>query len=77
MEAIEFVNRYQDYISEIEKVVKPEYKEILDKMKETDPHDLVSPESWFQSSLEARGLVWGLFLRECKDTLSKNTQTIS
>ena len=66
MDAIEFVVNYENYLTEIEQVVKPEYLPIIKELKEIDPHDLVRPESWFQSESEARGYVWSMFLRELK-----------
>ncbi len=66
MDAIEFVVNYENYLTEIEQAVKPEYLPIIKELKEIDPHDLVRPESWFQSESEARGYVWSMFLRELK-----------
>ncbi len=67
MDAIEFVNHYQQFLSEIEKVVKPEYKKAIKTLREKDPHDIVRPEAWFHNINDARGLVWALFLRESKE----------
>ncbi len=64
MEAIEFVTKYETYLSEIEQVVKPEYHSVIGKLREIDPHDLVRPESWFHAETDARGYVWTLFLKE-------------
>ena len=64
MEAIEFVANYENYLSEIEQVVRPEYHPVIEKLREIDPHDLVRPDSWFQGSANARGYVWLLFLKE-------------
>ena len=66
MEAIEFVANYENYLAEIEQVVKPEFHPVIEQMKETDPHDLVRPDSWFQGSVNSRGYVWSLFLQEVK-----------
>lgn len=66
MEAIEFVQKYKRYIDEIERVVKSEYKDILDELKKQDPHDLVRPEAYFESENHARGLVWSLFLSKVR-----------
>ena len=66
MDAIEFVVNYENYLTEIEQAVKPEYLPIIKELKEIDPHDLVRPESWFQSESEARGYVWSKFWRELK-----------
>ena len=64
MDAIEFVSRYQDYLSQLEKVVKPELLPAPPKLKDTDPHDLVSTECYFNSETEAGGMVFKLFLRQ-------------
>ena len=67
MDAIEFIQNYPIYISELEQVVKPELLSKLEELKNTDPHDLVSPEVWFVSETQARGYVFSLFLRKCKE----------
>ena len=64
MEAIEFVANYENFLAEIEQVVKSEYHPVIEKLREIDPHDLVKPDSWFQGSANARGYVWMLFLKE-------------
>ncbi len=64
MEAIEFVTKYEQYLTEIEQVVKPEYLPVIEKLRDIDPHDLVRPDAWFQGSANARGYVWSLFLKE-------------
>ena len=66
MDAIEFVSNYENYLSEIEQVVKPEYQPAIERLRENDPHDLVRPDTWFQGSSNARGYVWMLFLQEIK-----------
>lgn len=66
MEAIAFVNNYLNYIDEISKVIKPELQPIIDELKEIDPHDLVRPDSYFDSENSARGFVWSLFLKKVK-----------
>ena len=63
MEAIEFINKYDIFLDEIRSVVKPELLPIIDELKEIDPHDLVRPDSWFQSEIDARGYVWGQFIK--------------
>jgi hypothetical protein len=39
MDAIEFVIRYPDYISQLEAVVKPEHVPTIEKLKALDLHD--------------------------------------
>ena len=67
MDAIEFVNKYYQFINDIKKVVKPELYPIIDKMYDTDPHDLVTPEGYFTHESHAFGYVWSLFLRKCDE----------
>ena len=66
MEAFEFVNNYQSYLEEISQVIKPELQPVLDELKEIDPHDLVSPDSYFNTENSARGYVWSLFMKRAK-----------
>ena len=62
MDAIEFVANYENYLAEIEQVVKPEFLPIIEQLKADDPHDLVRPDTWFQGTNNSRGYVWALFL---------------
>ncbi|MFZ4402065.1 MAG: hypothetical protein ACOYO1_18695 [Bacteroidales bacterium] len=66
MDAYEFIKNHKGYVNEIELVIKPEYQSIVTKLKETDPHDLIVPETWFISERSARGFVWNLFIRRVK-----------
>jgi len=66
MKAIEFVINYESYVKEIEGVVRPEFKPIVQKMLEIDPHDLVTPESYFEHENHAKGLVWKIFVKKAK-----------
>ena len=66
MEAIEFVNNYPLYLSEISSVIKPELQPVLDELKEIDPHDLVRPDTFFDSENSARGFVWSMFVKRAK-----------
>lgn len=61
MDSYQFVDRYNKYLDEIQKVVKPEYIEAINNLREIDPHDLVSPETWFPNEFAAKGYVWHLF----------------
>jgi len=64
MEAIRFTQKYDQYLEEIGSVIKPEFLPVIDELKEIEPHDLVTPESWFQDENSARGYVWSLFLKK-------------
>lgn len=63
MDAIKFVANYEFYLDEIKYVIKPELYHIVDELKSIDPHDLVSPDSWFSNENDARGFVWGMFVK--------------
>ncbi len=67
MDAIQFVQRYPHFISDIRKVVKPNLHRILDKMDDIDPHDLITPEGYFTHETHAFGYVWSLFMREVNE----------
>ena len=66
MKAIEFVMNYESYVKEIEAVVRPEFKPIIQKMLEIDPHDLITPDSYFEGENDAKGLVWRIFMKKAK-----------
>ena len=66
MEAITFVNNYLNYIEEISQVIKPELQPILDELRQIDPHDLVRPDSYFDSENSARGYVWSIFVKRAE-----------
>jgi hypothetical protein len=70
MESIEFIAHYETYLDEIGEVVKPEFLRIIDDLKKTDAHDLVSPETFFMAESHARGYVWSLFLQLVKKNSS-------
>lgn len=65
MDALEFIIYYPTYLDEIEQAVKPELLPIVAELREIDPHDLITPDTWIVSELQARGLVWMFFLKEC------------
>ena len=67
MEAIEFINKYESYLEEISNVVKPELLPIIDQLKNIDPHDLITPETYLIDGSHARGYVWRLFLQRVKE----------
>ncbi|MDD3321200.1 MAG: hypothetical protein PHS59_07135 [Paludibacter sp.] len=65
MDAIEFVNEYQNFLYEIESIIKPELLPALQELKETDAEDIISADSWFLNENQARGFVLKLFLKKC------------
>jgi hypothetical protein len=66
MEAIVFVRNYVSYLDEISEVIKTDLQPILDELRQIDPHDLVRPDSYFDSENSARGYVWSIFLKKVK-----------
>ena len=76
MKAIEFVNNYQQYLEEISQVIKPELQPVLDELRQIDPHDLVRPDSWFQSESEAKGFVWKMFIKRVKNITQQNNHLL-
>lgn len=67
MDSITFIRKYEIYLHEIQKVVKYEYQSVIDELLEIDPHDLVTPDSWFSDETSTRGLVWTLFLIKIRE----------
>ncbi|MFZ4402069.1 MAG: hypothetical protein ACOYO1_18715 [Bacteroidales bacterium] len=68
MDAFEFISNYNKFLEEIENVIKPELLPTLEKLKEKNSHDLITPETWFVSPNQARGFVWVLFLKIVRET---------
>lgn len=66
MDAIKFVANYENFLDEIKSVIKPELYPIIEDLQQTDPHDLVSPDTWFQNQNDARGYVWGMFIKRVR-----------
>lgn len=64
MESIEFISKYERYLEEIQLVVKPELLPLIDELREVDPHDLVSPDTFFFNEIHARGYIWSLFIQK-------------
>lgn len=60
MSNILFVKNYTSIVEMIENVVKPEYYQIIAKMYETDPHDLVSPDQYIDQ-YAYYGIVYSYF----------------
>lgn len=62
MDAIEFVTNYNKYVDEIRAVIKSNLLPVLEELENKDPHELVTPDSFFINEDTARGLVWGMFV---------------
>lgn len=66
MNAITFIGLYDKYIAELEALTRDECKKAIKAMRQKDPHDLISPDTWFPSEYCARGFIYSTFLNECK-----------
>lgn len=66
MDAIKFVANYDSYLDEIRNVIMPELYPIIEELKSLDPHDLIIPDSWFQNENDARGFIWGMFMKKVR-----------
>ena len=71
MNAISFIGYYNRFIAELEVIVKDECKPAIEVLRDQDPHDLISPDTWFTSDYCARGYVYSLFLNECRKINNK------
>lgn len=68
MQSIEFINNYKTIIEELRIVSKPIYYPAIDKLKNTDPHDLISPDSVFLNYAHMYGFVLLMMLKEFRQT---------
>lgn len=70
----EFISKYDQCLDEISEVIKPQLLSIIYEPKGVDPHDLVRPDTYFDSENSARGYVWSMFLKRAKNiTIRKAT----
>ena len=63
MDSIAFVLNFPEYLREIRSVIRPELFPLLAELAQIDPHDLVTPDTWFLNESSARGYVWSMFLK--------------
>lgn len=77
MDAIVIINRYQQFVNEIELIVKSELLPILEDMKKIDPDDLVRPEGYFESEIQMRGFVWSIFIKKALYNINQPTQSLT
>jgi hypothetical protein len=75
MDAIELVANYNKYLDEIKSVIRLELFPIIDELNSIDPHDLVTPGTWFPNENDARGFVWSMFVDRV-NKLANQTITI-
>jgi hypothetical protein len=71
MESIEFVTQYPNLINELRLITNPKWDSVLDEMESLDPHDLITPDSWFPNELMVRGYVYSLFLQKVRGVLGE------
>jgi len=64
MDSIAFVLNFPEYLRELRSVIRPELFPLVDELERIDPHDLVTPETWFLNENAARGFVWSMFLKQ-------------
>ena len=64
MDSFRFITKYPEYLQMIKEVTKEEYHPVITKMESWDPHDLITPETWFPSEDSSIGFVYRLFLNE-------------
>jgi hypothetical protein len=74
MTAIDFFSNYDDLLEELGSVIRPEYYHLIIRIREEDPHDLVTPEMEFESRHHAVIHIWKILLRDFikSDYLSPN-----
>jgi len=64
---INLSSKYQQFVSEIEKVLKPEFKTSVLNVRKVDLHDyFFEPDTWFNNETEAKGFIISLFLKDLK-----------
>lgn len=68
MNALEFVTFWPEAVEQIAALVKPELSPVVDRMRRSDPHDLISPDVWFPNDTAAYGFVWHMFVGMCEKT---------
>lgn len=61
MNSIQFIMKYPVLVNHVSQMVKPEYKIVVEQLKMTDPHDLITPETYFVDDIHALGFVWNMF----------------
>lgn len=66
MDSIKLIANYNQYLDELASVIREEHQHVLEILRNKDSHDIVTPNRWFSSEIEARGLVWVFFLNQLK-----------
>ena len=58
MTAIQFIDQYTTILEEIDRIIHPDCYAAMRAMFCIDPHDLITPETWFATRDQAVGFVW-------------------
>jgi len=66
MDSIDFIIRYPKLVDEMGSVIDPKWKSVLEEMRNIDPHDLVTPNTWFINDSSVRGFLFTIFLNKVK-----------
>lgn len=61
MDAIQFISKYPVLVNQVSQMVKTEYQDVIDQLENTDPHDLITPDTYFVDDVHALGFVWNMF----------------
>jgi len=67
MDSIDFINHYPRLLDEMGSVIDPKWKSVLEEMRNIDPHDLVTPNTWFINDSSVRGFLITIFLNKVKE----------
>jgi hypothetical protein len=70
MTSIQFVMSYIEILEELDQVIRPELYPAIRSLYVIDPHDLITPETWFPSRDAAVGFVWRLLAKRAKEITS-------
>jgi hypothetical protein len=70
MTSIQFVMSYIEILEELDQGIKPELYPAIRSLYVIDPHDLITPETWFPSRDAAVGFVWRILAKRAKEITS-------
>ena len=72
MKAIQFISEYTTILEEIDRIIHPDCYAAMRAMFCNDPHDLITPETWFATRDQAVGFVWRMIAVKCKELSHAN-----
>jgi len=70
MTSIQFVMSYIEILEELDQVINPVLYPAIRSLYVIDPHDLITPETWFPSRDAAVGFVWRILAKRAKEITS-------